>query len=292
LRESILDQLSRGSGRWWWVEPPAVSRRLDGLLLLWRGGKAQIDRAPPTQCRRARRHGDPRAGRGSGSSRRWWSGGQIGVRARRLIAWWGKGGRRRSRSASGSAVANRDDRIFDRPPAIAHFELGAGVSATVHDPAAPTNVRFAFGEGCTDAGIVRLATGSFSSARISRGTGNAIMRIKPGYRYRIRVSPATSSARQRCRRTDRIDRDAGASRCRPAAGAVDAAAAGCGRAVPEPVARIGFIWPAAPASASYADDQSENGKDGDPDQKRPHFVAAGKLAEGISRLVRRRRGHR
>ena len=79
--------------------------------------------------------------------------------------------------------------VLGRPPQRADFTIRSATSATIHDPAPPTDVRFTFGELCKSGGVLELTRGeSFdASRRRIAGEGSAIARIERGsHRYRIR----------------------------------------------------------------------------------------------------------
>lgn len=80
-------------------------------------------------------------------------------------------------------------RVSARQPPRADFSLVAGVTATIHDPAPPTDVRVRFADLCPDAGVLELAQReSFRAARVMvEGRGAAIVRLGRGrHRYRVR----------------------------------------------------------------------------------------------------------
>lgn len=91
---------------------------------------------------------------------------------------------------------------FQEPPPGAILRMPAGESATIHDPAPPTDVRFVF--NCPEVGVVELdrGNGRFDSAR-ARGQADVIVRIPRGtFRYRLRCArggrlfgPAAKSGR-------------------------------------------------------------------------------------------------
>ncbi|HEU5056717.1 MAG TPA: hypothetical protein VFU21_09325 [Kofleriaceae bacterium] len=79
--------------------------------------------------------------------------------------------------------------VLGRPPQRADFTVRAATSATIHDPAPPTDVRFTFGELCKGGGVLELTRGeSFdASRRRIAGEGSAIARLERGsHRYRVR----------------------------------------------------------------------------------------------------------
>ena len=79
--------------------------------------------------------------------------------------------------------------VLGRPPERADFTVRAGTSATVHDPAPPTDVRFTFGEACKGGGVLELTRGESFNASRRRivGQGSAIARLERGsHKYRIR----------------------------------------------------------------------------------------------------------
>jgi len=79
-------------------------------------------------------------------------------------------------------------RITGRPPGRADFSIRAGLSATIHDPTPPSDVRVEFGGLCPGAGVLELLGGDDPRAsRMVQGRGAAIGRFPRGsYRYRVR----------------------------------------------------------------------------------------------------------
>jgi hypothetical protein len=89
-----------------------------------------------------------------------------------------------SESESGKRLS---DITFPEPPPSAFLTIPAGESATIHDPAPPTDVRMTF-DGCPELGLLELdrGNGKFDGPR-ARGTGELLARIPKGtYRYRVR----------------------------------------------------------------------------------------------------------
>jgi hypothetical protein len=79
--------------------------------------------------------------------------------------------------------------VLGRPPQRADFTVRAATSATIHDPAPPSDVRFTFGELCKTGGVLELTRGeSFdASRRRIAGETSAIARLERGaHRYRVR----------------------------------------------------------------------------------------------------------
>ncbi len=79
--------------------------------------------------------------------------------------------------------------VLGRPPQRADFTVRAATTATIHDPAPPTDVRFTFGELCKAGGVLELTRGeSFdASRRRIAGETSAIARLERGaHRYRVR----------------------------------------------------------------------------------------------------------
>ncbi|HEY8145576.1 MAG TPA: hypothetical protein VIG06_23005 [Kofleriaceae bacterium] len=79
--------------------------------------------------------------------------------------------------------------MLGRPPQRADFTVRAATTATIHDPAPPTDVRFTFGELCKAGGVLELTRGeSFdASRRRIAGETSAIARLERGnHRYRVR----------------------------------------------------------------------------------------------------------
>lgn len=78
---------------------------------------------------------------------------------------------------------------FQDPPASAILTLPAGESATIHDPAPPTDVRITF-DACPELGVLELDRGnSRYDALRGRGTGEARVRIPRGtFKYRLRCA--------------------------------------------------------------------------------------------------------
>ncbi len=103
--------------------------------------------------------------------------------------------------------------VLGRPPQRADFTIRAATSATIHDPAPPSDVRFTFGELCKAGGVLELTRGeSFdASRRRIAGETSAIARLERGahrYRVRCRVDGEAGGAAVATGRL-RVVRDAG-----------------------------------------------------------------------------------
>ncbi len=79
-------------------------------------------------------------------------------------------------------------RMSVRQPERADFTVVAGLSATIHDPAPPTDVRIDFSGKCPGAGAVELSGGEPRAQRVTvQGRGSAIGRLGRGaHSYRVR----------------------------------------------------------------------------------------------------------
>ena len=90
---------------------------------------------------------------------------------------------------SGVIEAGGAVRMSVRQPQHADFTIKAGLSATVHDPAPPTDVRIDFSRLCRGPGAIELSGGdSPRAARVTlQGRGSAIGRLgRGGHSYRVR----------------------------------------------------------------------------------------------------------
>lgn len=95
-----------------------------------------------------------------------------------------------------------------RDTAIADVSIAAGETASLHDPGAPTAVRFRFGAACTTGGTVEVARSgsSFSRSLKSSGASSATLTVPNGsHAYRVRCGSNAPFATG----TIRISRDAG-----------------------------------------------------------------------------------
>jgi hypothetical protein len=148
-------------------------------------------------------------------------------------------------------------RVLGRPPERADFSIAAGLTATIHDPAPPTDVKIRFDTLCREAGVLELAHGeSFRAARVMvQGRGAAIGRFPRGaHRYRVRCfegdvvgDVVVASGRLR------VTRDSGT---RPLAlGAPNNTVDADGRRYTvlyqNRLPAITFRWPGAPEAARY-----------------------------------------
>jgi hypothetical protein len=90
-------------------------------------------------------------------------------------------------AVEGGSGKRLSDFSFPEPPPAAILTIPAGESATIHDPAPPTDVRITF-SGCSELGVLELdrGNGKFDGPR-ARGDGEALASIPKGtYRYRLR----------------------------------------------------------------------------------------------------------
>jgi hypothetical protein len=81
------------------------------------------------------------------------------------------------------------DLEFQDPPESAYFTLPAGETATIHDPAPPTDLRMTIAR-CSGLAVLEFDRGSgrFDALR-ARGTGEIRARVAAGnYRYRVRCA--------------------------------------------------------------------------------------------------------
>ena len=178
--------------------------------------------------------------------------------------------------------------VLGRPPQRADFTIRAATSATIHDPAPPTDVRFTFGELCKAGGVLELTRGeSFdASRRRIAGEGSAIARLERGaHRYRIRCL-ADGEARGDAVATGRLRvvRDAGTRPLPRAApkNTVDADGRPYTVLYQNLLPSITFRWSAAPKAATTRLLVSPaRGKTIDVDAPGARYtMPAGKLAEG------------
>jgi hypothetical protein len=138
------------------------------------------------------------------------------VTAERGVVAIRAGDREKSLPAGERASLSSKGRIqvMSKAPRRADFTIPAGESAVVHAPRPPVAVRVRFARACPGAGVVELAADrSFDSPEmVSRGAGNAIVRVPGGTRYyRVRCvaggEPGDTAARGRLR----VRRDPGSA---------------------------------------------------------------------------------
>jgi hypothetical protein len=90
-----------------------------------------------------------------------------------------------------SAVLDRQGgvRLSDGQPERADFSLRAGLSATIHDPSPPSDVRIRFAELCRGAGVLELAGAREGEWTAVHSRASAIARFRRGaQRYRVRCA--------------------------------------------------------------------------------------------------------
>ncbi|HUS66952.1 MAG TPA: hypothetical protein VMZ28_20580 [Kofleriaceae bacterium] len=189
---------------------------------------------------------------------------------------------------SGELGRNGSIEVRGREPDRADFSIAAGLSASIHDPAPPSDLRVRFGAACPGAGVLEVTRGeSFgTSLRRVQGEGAAIVRLDKGaYRYRVRciadgrvADAASESGRLR------VTRDAGTKPLprRAPQNTVDADGRRYTVLYQNLLPSITFRWANAPASGSYRLTVAPaRGKAITADAKTArHTLAAGKLAEG------------
>jgi hypothetical protein len=178
--------------------------------------------------------------------------------------------------------------VLGRPPERADFTVRAATSATIHDPAPPTDVRFTFDELCKGSGLLELTRGeSFdASRRRIAGEGSAIARLERGsHKYRVRcLVDGDASGEPVATGRLRVLRDAGTRPLPRAApkNTVDADGRPYTVLYQNLLPSITFRWSGAPkAAATRLMVTPARGKAMDmtaPDAR--YTMAAGKLAEG------------
>jgi hypothetical protein len=144
---------------------------------------------------------------GSGPGPATGSGADLGVERgeTRVVATAGivdvvgdQGGKERLVRGQASVVEGGGSlRVEGRPPSRADFTIAAGLTATIHDAAPPTDVRIRFADLCPEAGVVEMAQGeSFRAARVRvDGRGAGIVRLARGrHRYRVRCFEGSALA--------------------------------------------------------------------------------------------------
>lgn len=178
--------------------------------------------------------------------------------------------------------------VLGRPPQRADFTIRSATSATIHDPAPPTDVRFTFGELCKAGGVLELTRGeSFdASRRRIAGEGSAIARLERGsHRYRVRcMSDGEASDSTVAAGRLRVVRDAGTRPLprRAPHNSVDADGRPYTVLYQNLLPSITFRWSAAPKDATPRLVVSPaRGKTMEIDAPGGRLtMAAGKLAEG------------
>jgi hypothetical protein len=157
---------------------------------------------------------------------------------------------------SGELQRNGSIQVRGREPDRADFSITAGLSASIHDPAPPSDVRVRFGAACTGAGVLEVTHGESFGASLRRvqGEGAAIVRLDAGaHRYRVRcmvdgrVGEPSSGGRLR------VARDAGARPLPRKApqNTVDADGRRYTVLYQNLLPSITFRWANAPAAGSY-----------------------------------------
>jgi hypothetical protein len=178
--------------------------------------------------------------------------------------------------------------VLGRPPERADFTIRAGTSATIHDPAPPSDVRFTFGELCKAGGVLELTRGeSFNTSRRRiAGEGSAIARLERGaHRYRVRcLSEGDASGAAVAQGRLKVVRDAGTRPLPRAAphNSVDADGRPYTVLYQNLLPSITFRWSAAPKDATPTLVVSPaRGKTMEiPASGARYTMAAGKLDEG------------
>src|SRR5204862_165121 len=114
----------------------------------------------------------------------------------------------------GDLGRNGSIEVHGRQPERADFSIAAGASASIHDPAPPSDVRVRFGNACPGGtGVLEVTHGESFGTSLSRVQGDraAIVRLDRGsYRYRVRCSTEGRVADQSAASGRlRVARDAG-----------------------------------------------------------------------------------
>lgn len=137
--------------------------------------------------------------------------------------------------------------VYGRQPKVADFAIGAGESAAIHDPGAPTAVRVRFGENCGEGGVVEYGGGR--AKRIAGGEGSSILLLKPGrHRYELKcLGEGGVPGKTVARGTLRVDRGSGTKPLplKPANNSVDADGLSYKIKYQNLVPNIAFRWPNA-----------------------------------------------
>ncbi|HLU68445.1 MAG TPA: hypothetical protein VKZ63_19305 [Kofleriaceae bacterium] len=178
--------------------------------------------------------------------------------------------------------------VIGRPPDRAHFTIKAGLTATIHDPRPPSDVRVDFAAGCPGGGVLEVTRGrSFGdSLRRVPGERSAIVRLVSGsHRYRVRcMEDGVLADRAAASGRLRVKRDKGTKPLprRAPANTVDTDGRLYTVLYQNLLPAITFRWPRAPEAATYTLVVApERGQRIQVKSDQPrHAMKAGRLDEG------------
>lgn len=156
---------------------------------------------------------------------------------------------------SASILRRGNLEVSARPPERGDFSIDAGLSATIHVPRPPTDVRVRFADHCDGAALLEVSKSrSFSSRSVSKGTGSANVRLGLGsHRYRIRCLKDGEPQKPAVTGSLRVRRNAGRKPL-PRVGPhnkVDADGRRYTVLYQNRLPKITFRWPKAPSASSY-----------------------------------------
>jgi hypothetical protein len=178
------------------------------------------------------------------------------------------------------------DRGYDRASTVADITISPGESATIHDPAPPTNIRVPIGN-CESGGIVEVGLAGRRKKSLSvRGERDAIVRLPRGtHRYRVRcLIDGKPDRKALVRGRLSVRQDAAIRRLPKAAPTVQVEADGRPYTVryQNLLPKIIFRWPDPAVSKAYAFHiKSEKGETRTKSSSRPETVyRSGQLEEG------------
>jgi len=183
-------------------------------------------------------------------------------------------------------VEEEPDRSHDQAPTFADITISSGESATIHDPAPPTNIRIPIGN-CESGGVIEIKSAGRGKKPLSvRGERDAIARLPRGtHGYRIRCLINGKPSRKTLVRGQlSVRRDAAIRRLPKAAPTVQVEADGRPYTVryQNLLPRITFRWPDPAVSNTYTFHiKSGKGKTRTESSSRPEIVyRSGQLEEG------------
>lgn len=179
------------------------------------------------------------------------------------------------------------ERIADGAPTSADLTLVAGASVTIHDPAAPTNVRLELGDACAGEGTLELGAPGGTFDRVRRpAEGSAIVALAAG-RHAYRITCGAAGGRGVSGRIS-IENDAGIRPLPQSAQRVSVDADGRQYTVvyQNRLPTVSFRWPGASPVGPYTLTIASGGRSVQRRGPRPtQTIRSGGLPEGTHRFT-------